>query len=80
MIVESNYPVTIATLSDWLKNLAPIFQPMESKTKSKGTLYVRFTRDFSRALRKLQVNSSLGIPIGSLRRLLQLLGNWLVEW
>ena len=38
MIVESNYPVTIETLSDWLKNLAPILQPMESKTKSKGTL------------------------------------------
>ena len=74
MIVESNYPVTIATLSDWLKNLAPIFQPMESKTKSKGTLYVRFTLDFSRALRKLQVNTSLGIPIGSLRRF-QLFGN-----
>ena len=76
MIDESSYPVTIATLSDWLKNLAPIFQPMESKTKSKGTLYVRFFR----ALRKLQVNSSLGIPIGSLRRLLQLFGNWLVDW
>ena len=26
--VESNYVIAIATLSDWLKRLAPVFQPM----------------------------------------------------
>ena len=35
MTVKSNYVIAIATLCDWLKNLAPVFQPMRSKTKSK---------------------------------------------
>ena len=43
MTVESNYAVVIATLSDWFKNLVPVFQPMRSKTNS------------SRALSKLHV-------------------------
>ena len=30
MTVESNYVIAIATLSDWLKRLAPVFQPMRS--------------------------------------------------
>ena len=34
MTVESNYVIAIATLSDWLKRLAPVFQPMRIKTKS----------------------------------------------
>ena len=32
MTVESNYVIAIATLSDWLKRVAPVFQPMRSKT------------------------------------------------
>ena len=28
MTVESNYVIGIATLSDWLKRFAPVFQPM----------------------------------------------------
>ena len=35
MTVESNYSITIATLSDW-----PVFQPMKSKTNR--TLYTQF--------------------------------------
>ena len=34
MTVESNYLIAIATLSDWLKRLAPVFQPMRCKTKT----------------------------------------------
>ena len=33
MTVESNYATVIATLSDWLKNLVPGFQPVRSKPK-----------------------------------------------
>ena len=29
MIVESNYAIAIATLSDWLKTLAPVFNQWE---------------------------------------------------
>ena len=32
MTVESNYVIAIATLRDWLKRLAPVFQPMRIKT------------------------------------------------
>ena len=42
MTVESQYAIAIASLSDWLKNLSPFFQPMRSKTKSKRTLYALF--------------------------------------
>ena len=28
MTVEHNYEITIATLSDWMKSLAPVFQPI----------------------------------------------------
>ena len=41
--------IAIATLSDWLKRLAPNFQPMKSKTKTNRTLH------FSRVLSELQV-------------------------
>ena len=46
MTVESNYVIAIATLSDWVKRVAPVFQPMKSKP---------CTRDFSRALSELQI-------------------------
>ena len=39
MNVESNDAITIATLSNWLKNLSQTFQPMRSKTNSNRTLY-----------------------------------------
>ena len=51
MIVKSNYVIAIATLSDWFKRLAPVFQPMRSKTKPIAPR----TRDFSRPLSELQV-------------------------
>ena len=36
MTVESNYVIAIATPSDWLKRVAPVFQPMRSKAKKKS--------------------------------------------
>ena len=42
MIVESNHAIMIATLSDWLKRLAPVFQPMRSKTKTNRAMYAWF--------------------------------------
>ena len=53
MTVESNYVIAIATLSDWLKRLAPVFQPMRSKTETNRTMHC--THDISRALSELQV-------------------------
>ena len=50
MTVESNDSIPIPTLSDLLKDLAPVFQPVRSKTKPPPR-----TRDFSHALSKLQV-------------------------
>jgi len=44
MTVESNYVIGIATLSDWLKRLAPVFQPMRSKIKTNRTMYAWFSR------------------------------------
>ena len=48
MTVESNYVIAIATLSDWLKKVAPVFQPMRSKTKTNramhACLFPRFER------------------------------------
>ena len=40
MTVETNYAITIATFSDWLKDLVPIFQP--SKIESSRTLQARY--------------------------------------
>mgnify|MGYP000536098991 CR=1 FL=1 len=34
MTVESYYVIAIATLSDWLKRLALVFQPIRIKTKT----------------------------------------------
>ena len=53
MTVESNYVIPIATLSDWLQRLAPVFQPMRRKTKIKSH-HVR-VHDFSRASSELHV-------------------------
>ena len=39
MTVESNYVIAIAMLSDWLKRLAPVCQPMRRKTKTNRTMY-----------------------------------------
>ena len=47
MTAESNYVIANATLSDWLKRLAPV----ESKPKPIAPC----TRDFSRASSELQV-------------------------
>ena len=51
MTVESNY--AIATLSDWLKRLAPVFQPMRSTVQPKPI--APRTRDFSRALSEWRI-------------------------
>ena len=48
MTVESNYAIAIATLGDWLKRLAPVFQPMRSKTKTNRTTYAGFFPRFER--------------------------------
>ena len=37
-----------ATLSDWLKNLVPVFRPMRSEFKANLTLYARFSRSLSK--------------------------------
>ena len=39
MTVESNYVIAIAALSDWLKRLAPVFQPRRIKTKTNRAMY-----------------------------------------
>ena len=39
MTVESNYMIATATLSDWLKRLAPVSQPMRSKTKTNRVIF-----------------------------------------
>ena len=51
MTVESNYVIAIATLSDWLKIVAPVFQAMRSKPKPIAPR----KRDFSRASSELPV-------------------------
>ena len=40
--VESNKPIAIATLGDWFKNLAPVYQPMRRKTRTNYDLHARF--------------------------------------
>ena len=37
MTVEINFAIAIASLSDWLKSFAPVFQLMRSKTKTNNT-------------------------------------------
>ena len=48
MTVENNYAIAIATLSDWLKSLAPVFQPMRSKIETNRTLYARYFPRFKK--------------------------------
>jgi len=52
MTVESNYVIPIATLSDWLQRLAPVFQPMRRINQNQ---IAPCTRDFSRASSELHV-------------------------
>ena len=44
MIVEDNYAITIATLSDWFKNITPVSQPTRRKTNQSSymRLFPRF--------------------------------------
>ena len=42
LIVQVISRLQLRRLSDWLKNLAPVFQPVKSKTKTNGTLYLLF--------------------------------------
>ena len=37
--MKSNYVIAIAVLSDWLKRLEPVFQPMRIKAKTNRTMY-----------------------------------------
>ena len=53
MTVESNDAIATATLSDWFRNLAPVFQAMRGNTEIKPI--APHTRDVSRVLSKLQV-------------------------
>ena len=46
--VESNYAIAIATLSDWFKNLAPLYQPMRRITKTNRDLHARFSPRFEK--------------------------------
>ena len=48
MTVESNYVIAIATLIDWLKRLASVFQTMRSKTKTNRAMYASFFSRFER--------------------------------
>ena len=36
MTVESNKAITTSTPRDWLKNLAPVFQQMTTKTETRA--------------------------------------------
>ena len=47
--VESNYSIAIATLSDWLKNLAPVFQPMRRETKTNCDMHTPIFPRFEQA-------------------------------
>ena len=53
MTVESNYVIAIATLSDWLKRVAPVFQTNEKQNQNHAI--TPCTRDFSSASSELQV-------------------------
>ena len=51
MTVESNYAITISAITDYLKNLAPIFQPMTNKTKSNSTFYAQLVPPLNKVSR-----------------------------
>ena len=46
MAVESNQ--VIATPSDWIKRVSPVFQPMKNKTKTNRTMHSLFFPRFER--------------------------------
>ena len=46
MTVENNYAIAIATFSDWLKSVAPVFHPVWYKTGTNRTEYARFLPRF----------------------------------
>ena len=46
MTVENSKAIAIATLSDWLKTLVPLFRAIRSKTNT--TLYARFFPRFEK--------------------------------
>ena len=60
MTVENNSAIAIDTLSDWLKDLEPVFQPMRSKTNR--TLYARFLTGFEQVIAR---NSDWSTPLSS---------------
>ena len=67
MTVESNFTIAIATLSDWLKSLAPVYQPTRGKPKPIATC----TRDFSRVLSNLHgIGTNLDWFVGLFARAL----------
>ena len=41
MAVEGNYAIAIAKLRYWPRNVAPVFQPRRSKTKTNHILYAQ---------------------------------------
>ena len=49
--MENYYAIAIATLSDWVKDIAPVFERM----RNQGKPMVSCTRDFSRAFSNLVV-------------------------
>mgnify|MGYP000061351637 CR=1 FL=1 len=64
MTLESNY--AIAIVSDWLKNLATVFQPIRTKTKTKTnhTLYARYLPRFKGKVTLFNVGSSFSYETG----------------
>ena len=44
--VESNRAIAVATFAHWLKNFAPVFQSMRSKSKTNRTLDARLFPHF----------------------------------
>ena len=52
MIIESNFAIAIARHTDWLKDLALVFQPMRKKKT-----IAPWTRDFHYVLSKLRVTA-----------------------
>ena len=56
MTVESNHTIAIATLSDWFKNLAPVYQPMRKTTKTIRDLHATCMCDFYCAFHGIATN------------------------
>ena len=70
------YAIAIATLCDWLKNLAPYCPPIKRKTKISPCI-----PDFSRALSKLQAIISDDQGLGKcVRCFFFLLYNWYLRF